>query len=326
MSLHLPRARAGARRRGFTLIEVMAAILLTSIVIAVASTLYLSLSQSSLRAETRIREALAAATALDRIGRDLEGAFLLVKPEDRDPLSHPWLFVAESLSGAGEGSDHVKLTSRRQRAPGGDSHVSDLAQVAYVVVADERGGWDLMRWSSPGPPTSYDPSFPAPDDPRSQLLAEGLASFSLRFLDTEGEWLTQWDSSQLLQSSQLPQAVEISLTFRPEDEEEPARAGHEEEAPPFVRIVVLPLPPLDLDAMIAESLGKEAEEETASPGEGEPDADSAGAPQGSIADCVARNRALCEERLGTARCDELGAETGPAQGIARDIMELLGCL
>jgi hypothetical protein len=95
-----------------------------------------------------------------------------------------------------------------------------------------------------------------------------------------------------------------------------------EEAPPFVRLVVLPLPPIDLAAMIAASLGEETEKEAAADGE---TGDSTDMPQGSIANCVASNRALCEERLGAARCDELAAETGPVPAIARDIMELLGC-
>ena len=310
---------------GFTLIEVMAAILLTSIVIAVASGLYLNLSQSSLRAQARMREELRAAAALDRIARDLEGAFLLVKPEELDPLAHPWFFVAQSQNGAGDGADQIRFFTRSTHPPGSETHVSDLAQVAYLLASRAEGGWDLMRWSSPGPPAD-EPGFPSPDDPHSLLLAEDLDSFAMRFLGEDGEWTTEWDSSQLLQSSLLPRAVEFELSFASGAEAEERGPGEAEaEVRLHRRLVVLPLPPVDLPAMIAEALGEEeqAGEQT---GTETPDDESAEAPgKGSIAACVARNRALCDEMLGAQRCDQLSLETGEPDASARDMLEILGC-
>ena len=74
---------------GFTLIEVLAAVFLTSIVIAVALSFFVSLSRSTEAATNRTRDGRRALAVIDRVARDLEGAYLLVKPAGIDPLEHP---------------------------------------------------------------------------------------------------------------------------------------------------------------------------------------------------------------------------------------------
>ena len=100
---------------GFTLIEVLAAVLLTSIVIGVAVALYINLSNATNTAAERTREIRHAVAILDRIARDLEGAYLLEKAPEVDPLEHPWVFVAEGRHSA-EGADLLKFVTRNHRS------------------------------------------------------------------------------------------------------------------------------------------------------------------------------------------------------------------
>jgi len=101
-------------RTGFTLIEVMAVVVLTALVLGVTLDYYHDLSNASQHAMDRTREVRRATAILDRVAADLQGATLVVKPSGRDRLSHPWVFLGENRVVA-EGSDRVKFVTRSYR-------------------------------------------------------------------------------------------------------------------------------------------------------------------------------------------------------------------
>jgi hypothetical protein len=77
------------------------------------------------------------------------------------------------------------------------------------------------------------------------LFADELASFGVRFLDEEGAWRSAWDSSTLVDSSELPLAAEISVAILPENDE-PGEPAPEV----YLRKVVIPVRPIDLQALL----------------------------------------------------------------------------
>ncbi len=232
-----------SRRTGFTLLETLAAVMVTALIVAFALGAYVQIADTSEQATLRLRDDLHAATIMDRLAEDLRSAFLVVKPDELDPLSHPWYFVSESRESF-SGSDAIRFIGRRHRSYQPDEHSSDFAQVAYQVTTDEEGLQSLHRWVVVGLPDAYEPVFPLTDDERSHVLGQGLSGFTLRFLDGEGEWVETWDSTQLEQSSTLPISIEIAfdMGLPPEDD------GFGE--PQYVRRVVLPMQPLDVQGMI----------------------------------------------------------------------------
>ena len=232
-------------RFGFTLMETLAAVLITSLVVTFAMSAYIQIAETAELATQRLRDDLHATTILDRISSDLESAVLLVKPDEVDPLRHPWYFVAESR-GAFDGSDALRFVSRKSRSYHGDQHSSDFAEIAYQIETDDDGLQTLYRWLAPGLPDEYEPVFPSTDDESSFILGEGLSGFALRFSNGEGEWVESWDSTLLTQSSLLPVSVEIRFDMGVPDEND---SGTVEAR--FQRRVVLPMQPIDLDAMIA---------------------------------------------------------------------------
>jgi type II secretion system protein J len=258
-------------RAGFTLIEVLAAVLLTAIVVTAAVAFFINLSDAATRATDKTRDGRHGAAILDRVSRDLEGAFFLVKPADMDPLEHPWLFYAEDRLGM-DGSDRLKFITTSHEPRESEVHTSDLAQVVYMLEAAPDGeSYQLLRWSSPRLPEGLDRSFPDPQDERVQLVAEGVLSFRTRFLDAQGEWRNDWDSSTVAESSQLPMAVEVHVALLDPD----APVDALDEPPGLTRRVVLPVRPLDLQAMIAAADGtagtgdEQGDEETANEEEDE---------------------------------------------------------
>ena len=265
------------RAHAFTLLEVMAVVLMLGLVFLVMGGLFSRIASTAIDAdqtETTRRGLLL----LDRVARDLEGATLVEKPEGVDPLTHPWLFYADSRRGR-DGADRVKFDSRTARAS--TEHASDLSVVAYWVEPGDADDLRLVRWISPALPESLDRDFPRSDDEGAQVLANGIARFGVRFIDEEGALVASWDSSTLERSGQLPVSAEITLALRDERAPEGERV--------FAKRVVLPMRPIDLEKALAGKDGEADEEED------DEDKDSCV----TVSECVATNSAAFSAFLAT---------------------------
>jgi type II secretory pathway component PulJ len=235
------RARAAA---GFTLIEVLAVILLMTMVLGVALDFYVDLSDASTRASENTRSIRRATAILDRVAADLERSVLVRKPAQTDPLAHPWIFLGETR-GSEVGADRVKFVARRSVSRRDKGPVSDFEMVSYVLHPSEYGDAHVLhRWSSPSLPEGLDREFPAADDPASLMLAEGIVEFGVQFQDESGEWTDSWDSSQILESGELPTAVEIRVGL------EPPPQSPDDQPVLYQRLVLLPMPPIDLEVLL----------------------------------------------------------------------------
>ncbi|MDH3213211.1 MAG: hypothetical protein OEM05_12065 [Myxococcales bacterium] len=228
------------RAAAFTLIEVLAVVLLTGLVLGIALDFYVDLSRAGNRAADHTRGVRRATAILDRMARDFEAAVLVRKPDDVDPLAHPWVFLAESEYSS-TGADHIKFVTRNHRPRSTGGHESDLAVVSYTVQRGEDDELELRRWSSPRLPEGLDRSFPSDSDDAAALLADGIASFGVALVDEAGGRSARWDSSQLVESSELPMAVEIEVAMLSSDGSEPV---------PYRRRVLLTVRPLDLVALL----------------------------------------------------------------------------
>jgi type II secretory pathway component PulJ len=231
------------RRAGFSLLEVLAVVLLTSIVIGVALNHYVDLSRAGQRATEHTRSIRRATAILDRIARDFESTVLVAKEPEMDPLDHPWIFLGESRR-SDAGADHLKFVTRGHQPRHTAAHESDLEVVAYSLRRGEEDDFELLRWSSPRLPESLDREIANDESEGAVLLADGVASFGVQFIDDFGQRTSSWDSSQLTESSELPLAVEIQVALL-DPEGDP-----EGEPQPYSRRVVLPVRPLDMQELL----------------------------------------------------------------------------
>jgi type II secretory pathway component PulJ len=296
-----------SRRRGaFTLIEVLAVVVLTTIVFGVALRFYVELSRASTRAAERTRELRRATAVLDRVARDYERVVLVSKPAATDPLEHPWIFFGEPR-GEGAGADHLKFVTRGHVPRRTAGRESDLEVVAYAVrKAEDETSVELLRWSSPRLPDGLDREIPDDEERGAVLLADGLAGFGVTFLDEAGESVPSWDSSSVVQSGELPVAVEIEVALaNPDDPEAEPTTLH--------RRVLLPLRPIDLEELLdpnsALSGGKGDEEEDGEEDGEEDDDDDAACAQGPCAGLTVCQAINCSVDLG-ASFAELMSEIG----------------
>ena len=102
---------ARRKRLGFTLIEVLGVVLVTALLLGTTVSFYINLSRQATRASEHTRTIRRAGALLDRIAGDLEHTLLVSKPDDLDPLAHPWVFLAEPRLGQ-TGSDQIKFIRR----------------------------------------------------------------------------------------------------------------------------------------------------------------------------------------------------------------------
>jgi len=233
------------RAFGFTLLEVLAVLLLTSIVIGVALDHYVDLNRASQRALNSTRSMRRAVALLDRVSRDLEGAVLVKKPPEVDPLAHPWLFYGESLRDT-EGADHLKFMTRGRRPYDPDAKESDQEVIVYALRHSETDEeqFQLMRWTSPHLSEDLNRELPADEIDGAMLLTGGIAEFGVTFINETGQRTDQWDSSQVAQSGTLPSAAEIRVALF-----DPSLA-EDEEPPSHSRTVILPVRPLDFEELL----------------------------------------------------------------------------
>ncbi len=262
---------------GFTLLEMLAVVALTTLVLTVAINFFIDLSHASNDATDRMRAARRATALADRLARDLEGAVLVKKPKETDPLDHPWLFLAES-GGGGSGADRIKFMTRSASSRTSDEHDGDVTVVAYAARPAADGGIEIVRSSEPRLPGQLDRTIPL-DGEGAMVLASGIASFAVRLLDETGAWQTAWDSSQLTETSELPLGAEIEISMLPPSGATPALATTAGAAPepsaigPFRRRVLIPMRPLDLEALLNPD---QADETPASEGDEEDEKDDSG--------------------------------------------------
>ncbi len=199
------------RHAAFTLIEVVGAVMMTVLILVFVTQMFVENGRQRAAATDLMRERLSASGALEVLANDLEGAVFLARPQGRDPESHPWRFVAADAREYG--ATAFRFTTQNAPQSNRGEHASNWVEVAYFLEEDEEGERTLWRWRSARPPHDANASFPDSGDEGSMRMVTGVSEFGVRFLDPEGGWVADWDSTFYPPESAMPQAAEISLTL-----------------------------------------------------------------------------------------------------------------
>ncbi|MBK7947798.1 MAG: hypothetical protein IPK00_03425 [Deltaproteobacteria bacterium] len=248
------------RATGFTLIEVVGAFFMTVLILFFVTGTFVENGRQRAQATALMRERLSTVAALEQVRADFAGAIFLKRGEEDDPDAYPWRVLGTA---PGElGSTAVRFVTQAGPRVNPANGSSAWVEVAYFVAEDVDGTPTLWRWRAPRPPSEVARDVPRPDDPGSSRVAVDVANFGVRWLDAEGTWLDEWDSTFAPPELAMPEAVEISLQLM-----RPARPGEATEDPEATEVpgllqarrVALAMKPLDVEALIA--LATEAGEE-----------------------------------------------------------------
>lgn len=188
--------------RGFTLIEILVAIAIASLLLLGIYGVFGSLSSARNQVEASGAAYHQARVLFDRISRELRS---LVPPTANslplqggtDQRGRPYLEMISSAATPQGGAPGGTVTIRYLRSE--DETPGSSEQALY---RQERPRWESA------------------DNQQGQRLINAVAEFKLRFYDGS-QWLDEWAAT----ASALPQAVEINLVLANGDERIPFRSA-----------------------------------------------------------------------------------------------------
>jgi len=195
--------------RGFTLVELLVAIVVLSLISVLIYNAFASMKRTREgieRVDDRYREGRLAMT---RMTRELQSAYIsLHAPINQSLLIQRTAFIGTS----GTPADRLDFNSFSNRRMDKNSHISDQCELSYFGSSnpDLSGVTDLARRFS----TTLDM------DPkkggRVEVLATDIDLFDLQYLDPlSGNWVDTWDTTQSVtgQPARLPVQVRIVLVL-----------------------------------------------------------------------------------------------------------------
>jgi len=190
---------------GFTLIEVLLAILIGSVVLTVLYTSFFQIIKAKDKIENELEMYHEAYVILARINKDLINAFPRGMVNSFAPTDSGPFFIGTEENG----SSSIRFTSL-SRIPAQEARDSDQTEISYFLQeVPESDLYALIRRDNPqiGNETAG----------REYEITDKVAKFNLKYLTEEGlgadtrEFANEWNSTV---SSSIPMAVEIYLVLR----------------------------------------------------------------------------------------------------------------
>jgi general secretion pathway protein J len=204
------------RRAGFTLLELVVALMIFGIVMAAALALFESGRGLAARAEFRARLFQTARAALQAIEADVRGAVMSEGPFDTG-------FVGTNGGSDQEPMDTIEAVavndfpSREAWTPAGTSAARrdppppriDVSRVRWWIEREKgRPAQGLVRERSK---VLNPPGVDVRRDEDVEEISRDVVGLDLRYYD--GQWTREWDSRQ---QYKLPKAVEVTVWVRGE--------------------------------------------------------------------------------------------------------------
>lgn len=189
---------AARRQAGLTLIELLVAVAIFSLLAALAYGGLVNVLDTRAALDVESQRLATLQRACLRIGRDLEQAAPRVIRDaygDQQPALHNRV---DSYAGV---QTVIELTVAGRRTLPGETR-SKLQRISYVLREDA-----LLRLSWPVLDRAQDTVA------HESILLTGVADLKLRYLTPEGRWLDQWPAEVELTTAEsaLPVAIEISM-------------------------------------------------------------------------------------------------------------------
>jgi prepilin-type N-terminal cleavage/methylation domain-containing protein len=200
--------RVSSNNKGFTLLEILLAFFIFSILFV---TLYASYSGSFKTinmTESRMELYRKASIALERISEDLQASYISKLPPNSfgEPAPYTQFFgEAKDINGMDAGT--MRFYSRIDPLFSNEKEMATGQLISYdVIQGDEEGELVLLRYENP--------EFIDEADEREGLpLCDGLQAIKFAYFNDDGEPLESWDSDSEELSGNLPRMVSVSLEF-----------------------------------------------------------------------------------------------------------------
>ena len=215
------------KNAGFTLLEILIALSIMSMVITIVFGAYASTFRIIEGAQDQSDAYQMARITLSRIQEDLECSVI---SKDSD-VSFGFMGNNEQMDG--READTLSFLSSKHLVLDDDDHYAGNTRISFYVMKNEEEEKGLVLYRSDTPTTESPPD----EKTGGLILCEKLHAFSLAYFDADGEELETWDSQDGEQKDKLPAMVTIRLDFL--DQVNP------EEPITFMTAVALPMAKTD---------------------------------------------------------------------------------
>ena len=226
------------RQAGFTLLEIMVAVLIMAMLLTFTFQAYRGIESSYQRVGNSTSRDRAARIVLDRLERELVGSVLVEREQGTDPLLDPYFFYGNAKPYADSEGDELRFVTRTPlRAPGAPS--VGLEIVTYGAIPSQTGaGLALLRQAEAMPPQlAKEIVWTEPE-----VVVDNVALFIARYHSDQGDAAEGWDSTGVERLDQLPSELVVTVSLL-----EPSGPNGELAAgPEFSRTIELPVRPFKM--------------------------------------------------------------------------------
>ena len=194
--------------KGFTLLEVLLAFFIFSILFITIYTSYSGSFKTINMTENRMELYRKAAIVLVRISEDIQSSYISVLPPNSfgQPAGYTQ-FLGEDTDINGRNADSLSFFSRIPPLFSEEDETASGQLISYSVIqGSEEDELVLLR--------SENPEFIDESEDREGLtLSDGLQAINFTYFDNDGEPHESWDSNSEDFGKRLPGMVSITLEF-----------------------------------------------------------------------------------------------------------------
>jgi general secretion pathway protein J len=201
------------KRRGFTLMEVMIAVAVLSMIGAVTFKAFDGAYDLKSRVEKAEDRDQAVRGALQRIAREVSMTFISEHYDRKRYRERPTFFRLKD----GRGEADLTVTSFAHERLSIDAKESDQAVFEYKLDRDEDGHNSIFRRVKPILDEDWERGG------EKAVLAENVLKFSVEAWEPKTrEWRPEWDSNSIQRTNSIliPPRVRISITIKDENGKE----------------------------------------------------------------------------------------------------------
>jgi general secretion pathway protein J len=200
-----------SHQKGFTLLEILLAFFIFSIVLTTLYTAYTGTFRNIHQAESQSGVYQMARIALERMIEDLECAYVSPPVEDQEIEEEAFWsteFVGDSEEINGRSADTLRFLSTAHLVFDEEDKEAGVAQISYYVrEREEEGvGFDLYRSDR------YELEQGEEED-GGLILCEGIHAIDLTYYDDRERAYESWDASEVEKGGRLPVRISIVLEF-----------------------------------------------------------------------------------------------------------------
>jgi len=192
-------------QKGFTLLELVVAIFILGIILTIIYSAYFTTFKNIEGTEKQAEIYQMARTALTRMARDIESAYII----NKGSKGH---FIGEDSDINGISADTLKFTSRAHIDFSNPDRYGEPTQISYFIRENEETeGFTLFRSDQ----INFSPISEEGEEEEQSgfILCESILSINLTYRNKDGDDLDEWNSKEEANMDKLPQMVSIELLF-----------------------------------------------------------------------------------------------------------------